>query len=295
MDAARLRIALQKSGRLSQDSLALLAACGIHVSINKARLFYHCDNFPLDILLVRDDDIPNLVAEHVCDFGIVGENVLVESGLAHQKDPAVEVMDHLGFGHCHLAIALPKNLDYQGTDSLASKTIATSYPRLLKRFLDQKGVSAKIVELSGSVEVAPSLGLADAICDLVSTGATLEGNGLRAVAKVLDSQALLIKTKQVLGTEKLAVADLMQKRMRSVQQAKEAKYIMLHAPKDQLDNIIQWLPGVATPTILPLAGMDDLVAVHAVSKEALFWDTLEQLKAAGASSILVLPIEKMLG
>ncbi|MGY3858040.1 MULTISPECIES: ATP phosphoribosyltransferase [Aeromonas] len=297
METQRLRIAMQKSGRLSQDSQALFKSCGLKINLREQRLIAHVENMPIDILRVRDDDIPGLVMEGVVDLGIIGENVLEEVQLirAAQGQPsAVKVLKQLDFGGCRLSLAVPDDVEYQGPASLAGKRIATSYPGLLKRFFDEQGLGFKSVMLGGSVEVAPRAGLADAICDLVSTGATLEANGLREVEVIYRSKAVLVQAPNPLNEAKQKIIDKLLPRIQGMQQARESKYIMLHAPKEKLDAITSLLPGAERPTIMQLAGDTNQVALHVVSSETLFWETMEQLKALGASSILVLPIEKMM-
>lgn len=297
METQRLRIAMQKSGRLSQDSQALFKSCGLKINLREQRLIAHVENMPIDILRVRDDDIPGLVMEGVVDLGIIGENVLEEVQLirAAQGQPsAVKVLKQLDFGGCRLSLAVPDDAEYQGPASLAGKRIATSYPGLLKRFFDEQGLSFKSVMLGGSVEVAPRAGLADAICDLVSTGATLEANGLKEVEVIYRSKAVLVQAPNPLNEAKQKIIDKLLPRIQGMQQARESKYIMLHAPKDKLEAITSLLPGAERPTIMQLAGDTNQVALHVVSSETLFWETMEQLKALGASSILVLPIEKMM-
>ncbi len=293
----RLRLAIQKSGRLSTDSLDLLARCGIKVKAPKEKLLLHAENFPVDVLFVRDDDIPQLVMDGVCDLGIVGTNVLEETALERRdagNGHAYTLERKLDFGGCRLAIALPEERAYAGPADLAGLRIATTYPQLTRRYFKDKGIAADIVYLSGSVEVAPRLGLAEAICDLVATGSTLEANRLRAVETIFKSTAVLIRGDRALTAEKSHALEIMLRRIDGVQLATEAKYIMLHAPKAALAEIKKLLPGSENPTILPLAGDDSKVALHAVCQEAVFWETMESLKKAGASSILVLPIEKMM-
>lgn len=293
----RLKIAIQKSGRLSQECQDLLKACGIKFHHNKDRLMVYAKNQPIELLRVRDDDIPSLVFDGVVDLGFVGENVLEECELDRQnKGETVQFkkLKTLEFGECRLSLAVQKEVDYQGVQSLANSRIATSYPNLLKRYLDSQGVPFKNCLLTGSVEVAPSAGIASAICDLVSSGATLEANGLKEVEVIFRSKACLIQKSEPLSTEKQALIDKLLRRITGIEQASESKYIMLHAPKDKLDDIAQLLPGAENPTILPLASDDSKVAVHIVSQETLFWETMEELKEIGASSILVLPIEKMM-
>jgi ATP phosphoribosyltransferase len=293
----RLRLAVQKSGRLSTDSLDLLGRCGIKVKTPKEKLLLHAENFPIDVLFVRDDDIPQLVMDGVCDLGIVGTNVLEEAALERRfagNGHAYATARRLDFGGCRLAVALPDDHKYKKPSDLAGLRIATSYPQLTRRFLKEQKVDAEVVYLSGSVEIAPRLGLADAICDLVATGSTLEANQLRAVETIFKSTAVLIRGDRALGPDQQHTLDILLRRIDGVQLAAEAKYIMLHAPKTALPAIKKLLPGSENPTILPLAGDDTKVALHAVCQEAVFWETMESLKKAGASSILVLPIEKMM-
>ena len=287
----RLRIAVQKSGRLSDRSLDLVRDAGLRVVKGNNDLLYRVENYPIDLLRVRDDDIPTFVADGVCDLGIVGENVLEEG---RNGGPVAEVVMPLGFGRCTLKIAVPPTLDYAGPQSLQGLRVATSYPRILGRWLEGQGVNADIVKMKGAVEVSPRLKLAHAICDLVSTGATLEANGLSARETVLESQAVLIRSPVA---PEPALADLLDsiiERMSGVVSSQGAKYVMLNAPRASLDRITALLPGAGAPTVIPLSGRDDAVAVHAVCQEAVFWETLEKLKAEGASAILVLPIEKMM-
>jgi ATP phosphoribosyltransferase len=295
---ARLTIAVQKSGRLSKESLNLLKACGVKFNMHEARLMAHSTSHPIDLLRVRDDDIPGLVMDGVVDLGLVGENVLEEECLERQmrqQASAYNSLRRLDFGHCRLSIALPTEQSFNGLQDLDGHKIATTYPRLLERYLQQKSVQAKAVMLTGSVEVAPRAGLADAVCDLVSTGATLEANGLREQQVIFRSQVQLIQRSEALTETKQQMVDKLLARIDGVQLAKESKYIMLHAPKDKLAQVEDILPGAERPTVLPLAHSDEVVAVHVVSTETLFWETMEQLKALGCSSILVLPIEKMMG
>ncbi|NNM62890.1 MAG: ATP phosphoribosyltransferase [Steroidobacteraceae bacterium] len=297
MTAMRLRIAIQKSGRLTDSSLDLLGRCGLKYTRGKDQLMCHGENMPLDVLFVRDDDIPDLVQEDVCDLGLVGLNVLEEKRLAFRARglaPLFEQVQLLDFGHCRLCIAVPDGFDYRGPRSLDGTRIATTYPAILGRFLDEHGVQATVVVLSGSVEIAPRLGRADLICDLVSTGSTLAANHLREVETVLASQAALIRTPVPIAPEKREWTHRLLLRIDGVEQVKGSKYIMLHAPRSALPAIAKLLPGSEAPTVIPLDGRDDRVAVHAVCRENVFWETLEQLKSVGASSVLVLPVEKML-
>ena len=293
----RLRIAIQKGGRLSKDCQDLLKQLGVKLNLREQRLIAHSTNMPIDVLRVRDDDIPGLVMDGVCDLGIVGENVLVEVQAERQRQGVpseVTKLSKLDFGYCRLALAWPQELGKQDKSWFEGKRIATTYPEILTQYLKREGINASTVMLTGSVEVAPRAGLADAICDLVSTGATLEANGLMQGDTILESNACLIQNKDLQDPDKLALINKLMPRLRGVRQAKESKYIMLHAPKDKLDEICDILPGSGQPTVLALAGSDEYVALHMVSIETLFWETMEQLKALGANSILVMPIEKMM-
>ncbi|MDG6096321.1 ATP phosphoribosyltransferase [Alteromonas sp. ZYF713] len=298
-DNSRLRIAIQKSGRLSDDSIALLKAIGIKLNIRDRLLIAHSTNENIDLLRVRDDDIPGLVMDGVVDMGFIGENELEEKMLERQaagKAADFEVLRRLDYGGCRLSLAVPTEMDYNGAASLAGKKVATTYPYLLERYFKEQGINAKAVMLTGSVEVAPRAGVADAICDLVSTGATLEANGLQEEEVIFRSKAVLIQRADgELSAEKQALINRLVPRIDGVIQAKESKYIMLHAPKAYLEQVKSLLPGAENPTVLPLAGSDNTVAIHVVSPENLFWETMEKLKALGCSSILVMPIEKMMG
>ncbi|TMI89942.1 MAG: ATP phosphoribosyltransferase [Bacteroidetes bacterium] len=281
----KLKIAIQKSGRLYDDSISLLKECGIDLRNVKDRLKTESDNFPLEVFFLRDDDIPQYVEDGVADIGVVGENVLYE------KCKEVEVLEKLGFGKCRLSLAINKNDEY-GANYLQGKRIATSYPVLLQKYLEENKINAEIHEISGSVEIAPGIGLAEVICDLVSSGSTLFMNGLKEVETILDSQAVLIKNKE-LKTEQLQFVDKLLFRIRSVKKATRNKYILLNAPNEQLQKIFDLLPGMKSPTVLPLAE-EGWSSVHSVLSEDEFWEKIEQLKAAGAQGILVVPIEKMI-
>ena len=293
VDRTRLHIALQRSGRLSDLSRELLREAGFRIDSGKNSLTARVANFPADLMFVRDDDIPTFVSDGVCEFGIVGRNVLEEFALG-QSEPGFEVVAELGFGQCSLRLAVPDRLPYDGPQTLTGQRITTSYPRLLQRFLDEQGIEAEVVQMNGAVELAPRLEIATSICDLVSTGATLEANGLRAVEKILDSQALLIRTLKPLDKGRASIAAQLLSRVEGVLATKEAKYIMLNATSEALKRITALLPGAEAPTILPLHGRPGHFAVHAVCQESVFWETLQKLKAAGASAILVVPIEKMM-
>ena len=292
MSESRLRIALQKKGRLAEDSFALLKACGLRFAIRGGGLLARVKNMPIDLLLVRDDDIPTFVSSDAADIGIVGENVFVEEQLTSDLD--AEIALRLGFSRCRLCLASPERGNVQSIEDLQGTTIATTYPGVTGQFLKQKGISAKLVEMKGAVELAPSIGIADSICDLVSSGATLEANGLEAFETILKSEAVLIQSSRTLAPEKADLLSKLLRRIEGVLKSSDSKYIMLNAPKDQVDAIQAILPGSDAPTIIPLAGSDDLVAIQAVCTETVFWETLEDLKALGARAILVLPIEKMM-
>lgn len=281
-----LRIAIQKSGRLYEDSVQLLKECGIELRNVKDRLRTVSENFPIEVFFLRDDDIPEYVEDGVADIGIVGQNVLAE------KDRKVDTVEALGFGKCRLSIAIPKAIEYAGIQSLEGKRIATSYPHLVKSFLADNKVNASIHEISGSVEIAPGIGLSDVIVDLVSSGGTLFMNGLKEAEIILESQAVLVARKN-LDEEKMAILDKLLFRIRSVKKAKKSKYILMNAPNEQLEKIISLLPGMRSPTILPLA-KEGWSSVHSVLSEDKFWEIIEKLKAAGAEGILVVPIEKMI-
>jgi ATP phosphoribosyltransferase len=298
MQTQRLRIAIQKKGRLSKECQELLKKCGVKFTVMGERLVVHSENMPIDLLLVRDDDIPGLIMDGVVDLGFIGENELEEVRLERkaQGEPcAFTPLRRLDFGGCRLSIAIDKDTEYNGPQDLAGKRIATTYPQLLKSYMDEVGVPFSTCMLTGSVEVAPRAGLADAIADLVSTGATLEANGLKECEIIFQSKATLIKRDGEFDADKVALIEKLLTRMQGVQQAKESKYIMLHAPVAQLEQVKALLPGAEDPTVLPLSTDKDKVAIHLVSTENLFWETMEQLKELGASSILVLPIEKMMG
>ncbi len=293
VDNARLHIAVQKSGRLSDYSRGLLKDAGLRMQNGKNELTARVENFPADLMFVRDDDIPTFVSDGVCEFGIVGENVLQEFALG-ESEPRFDVLAQLGFGRCTLKLAAPEATLYQGPRSLEGARIATSYPRILQLFLEENGVSATVVKMNGAVELAPRLQIASFICDLVSTGATLEANGLRAVETVFDSEAVLIRTRKPVAEAKLEQGERLLRRIEGVLATKESKYIMLNASEEALAQITAILPGAEAPTILPLHGRPGYFAVHAVCQESVFWETLQKLKEAGASAILVVPIEKML-
>jgi ATP phosphoribosyltransferase len=282
----KLKIAVQKSGRLYEDSIKLLKECGIDISNGVNKLKSEASNFPLEVFFLRDDDIPQYVEDAVADIGFVGENVVYE------KKRKVDVVEKLGFGKCRLSIAVGKADVYEDVRFLQGKRIATSYPVLVQDFLDKNGVKADIHEISGSVEIAPGIGLAEAICDLVSSGSTLFMNGLKETETILQSQAVLIKY-PLLAAPLQEILNKLLFRIQSVKKAKNNKYILLNAPNDHLDEIIGLLPGMKSPTVLPLA-QQGWSSVHSVLSESEFWHIIEKLKEAGAQGILVVPIEKMI-
>lgn len=286
MNKRKLKIAIQKSGRLSEDSVNLLKKCGVKFNNGLGKLRAEAENFPLEIFFLRDDDIPSYVEDAVADAGIVGENILAED------EKNVERVENLGFGKCRLSIAVPKSFEYENLNSLANKKIATTYPKILGEFFKQNKISAEIHTISGAVEIAPSIGLADAVCDLVSSGSTLFTNGLREVETVLNSEAVLIAGKNLDADLKI-VLDKLLFRIRAVRAAKENKYILLNAPNENLEKIISILPGMRSPSVLPLAE-SDWSSVHSVINENDFWEVVENLKAEGAEGILVLSIEQMI-
>ncbi|WP_462319378.1 ATP phosphoribosyltransferase [Marinilabilia sp.] len=282
----KLRIALQKKGRLFEDSRELLKESGIKFNLGNGRLVATANKFPLEVLFLRDDDIPQTVADGVADIGIVGQNELEEKGFALKTEK------ELGFSKCRLSLAIPKELEYTGLEWFDNKKIATSYPEILKKFFADKKINAEIHEIAGSVEIAPGIGLADAIFDIVSSGSTLVANHLKEVEKVMDSEAVLVSNGK-LSPEKEALLGQMIFRMNAVMASNSNKYILLNAPNDNLDKIIKILPGMKSPTVLPLA-QEGWSSVHSVIKEDQFWDVIGQLKENGAEGILIVPIEKMI-
>lgn len=285
MSSTIIRLAIQKSGRLSEKSHELIDECDIHYSKSSRGLRTLAANFPIEFLYLRDDDIPEYVADGVADIGIVGENVVVE------KQKPVEIRERLGFSKCRLSLAVPKDRNYNGPQDLHGMSIATSYPVILRQFLAQHNVPAKAHVISGSVEIAPSIGLADAICDIVSTGSTLLSNGLKEVEQIFKSEAVLIATPG-LTNEKRAILEKLLLRIRAVQRAQNYRYIMMNSPNDRVDDVIALLPGLKSPTVVPLA-ISNWSALHTVVNEDVFWETIEKLKELGVEGILVIPIEKM--
>jgi ATP phosphoribosyltransferase len=286
MDISKIRIAVQKSGRLSEESLKLFKACGIKFESGGSKLKTVSSNFPIEFLFLRDDDIPGYVEDGVADLGVIGENVLME----HVRQ--VDVVKDLGFSKCRLSLAIPRNENYTGLDYFQGKNIATSYPNLTNAFLQKNGIQVTTHEISGSVEIAPSIGLAEGICDIVSTGGTLLSNGLKEVATVFESQAVLISNKQ-LTDQKNAILTKLLFRIDSVQRGQNAKYVVLNAHEDDLAKITALLPGMKSPSIMPLTEKG-WYSLHSVISENDFWEIIESLRAAGAEGILVLPIEKMI-
>ena len=281
-----LKIAIQKSGRLSENSKKLLEECGIKFSNGIGVLKTKAYNFPVEVLFLRDDDIPQYVEQQVADIGILGENMVYEKA----KD--VTVVEQLGFATCRLSLAIPRGETYTGPHWFMNKKVATSYPKLLTDFLNKNRVKAEIEEISGSVEIAPGIGLADGICDIVSSGSTLMTNGLKEIETLLKSQAVIIACKN-LDSEKQAILESLLFRIRAVKNAKENKYILLNAPESAIEKICAILPGMKSPTILPLAEKG-WCSLHSVVKEDQFWERITRLKEAGAEGILVIPIEKMI-
>jgi ATP phosphoribosyltransferase len=283
---SRIKIAIQKSGRLSEKSLRLLEESGIKVSNGTGVLKAAASNFPLDVLFLRDDDIPQYIEQGVADIGIVGENVVAEKGKVYV------LYEKLGFGTCRLALAIPRDDNYTGTEYFRGKKVATSYPNILRKYLSEKGIDAETEEISGSVEISPGIGLSDAICDIVSSGSTLLTNGLREVETIMRSQAVLIGSDKI-EVEKSVILEKLLFRIRAVLRARENKYILLNAPDNAIEKICSILPGMKSPTVLPLA-VKGWSSLHSVVNEDDFWERIEQLKEAGAEGILVIPIEKMI-
>ena len=281
-----LRIAVQAKGRLFEETMALLEESDIKLSTTKRTLLVQSSNFPVEVLFLRDDDIPQSVATGVADLGIVGENEFVEKG----ED--AEVIKRLGFSKCRLSLAMPKDVDYPGVEWFNGKKIATSYPVILENYMKTKGVNAEVHVITGSVEVAPGIGLADAIFDIVSSGSTLVSNRLKEVEVVMKSEALLIGNKNMCDEKKEILNELLF-RMNAVKTAEDKKYVLMNAPKDKLEEIVAVLPGMKSPTVMPLA-QEGWCSVHTVLEEKRFWEIIGKLKALGAEGILVLPIEKMI-
>lgn len=291
----RIRVAIQKSGRLSDKSLDLLQRCGLRFARSKDKLYWYGKDFPIDLLLVRDDDIPRLLLDGVCDLGIVGQNIAEEVMQDDRDNNSLDELRKLPFGGCRLSLAVPENSSFESAADLDGCRIATSYPALTKSILSKRGINAETVKFSGSVEIAPGLGTADAISDLVSTGTTLRANHLVEFEVLFQSTAALYGSTASLATEKQLMVNRLLSRLDGVLLAAESKYVMLHAPREAVDEITRLLPGAENPSLMNLEGDPGRVAMHAVCRETVFWEHLEALKAVGASAILVLPVEKMLG
>ncbi|PHI18338.1 ATP phosphoribosyltransferase [Lewinellaceae bacterium SD302] len=283
--ATKIKLAVQKSGRLLDDSIKLLKECGIKIDNGKGQLKAAAANFPLEVLYLRNGDIPQYLQDGIADIAILGNNTIVE------KQKQVDVIRPLGFSKCKLCLATPKDAPYNGPESLAGKRIATSYPNSLRAYLDERGIAADIHEISGSVEIAPNIGLAEAICDLVSTGSTLFKNGLEQQETILKSEAVLAANKN-LGTEQREILERLVFRIESVLKARGNRYLLMNAPADKVDEIINILPGMKSPTVMPLAD-ENWRSIHTVIGDEQFWDIIDQLRSAGAEGILVVPIEKM--
>lgn len=293
----RLRIAIQKSGRLSEPARDLLARAGLSFRESRDRLFCYGQSLPIDLLLVRDDDIPGLIADGVCDLGVVGRNVLREQALERAvagKQPAFSELRELGFGGCRLAIAAPSDAGIDAIGDLAGRRIATSYPQLLRAWLQGLGIDAQIVVLSGSVEIAPRLGQADAICDLVSSGATLVANQLREIETVLETQAVLAGPMLAFSDERAELAELLLRRLQGVLTVRDSKLVLMQAPRDALPELLRLLGDADVPTLTSIEGRSEDVSVQTVCRGAVTWQRLEDMKKAGARGLLVVPVERML-
>jgi ATP phosphoribosyltransferase len=282
----KLKLALQKKGRLSEKSLELIRECGIRLNNGSRKLLSVASDFPLEIMYLRDDDIPRYVSDGVADIGIVGENVVTEEG------EKVEIRERLGFARCRMSLAVPKAMEYTGPQFFQGKKIATSYPNILREFFNRQNIDAEIHEISGSVEIAPGIGLSDGIFDIVSSGSTLISNGLREIEKVMDSEAILISKPQLAKDKEYLLSKVLF-RIRAVKKSRDNKYILLNAPNDKLEEITALLPGMKSPTVMPLAETG-WSSVHSVLNENEFWEVIDQLQEKGAQGILVIPIEKMI-
>ena len=281
----KIRIAIQKSGRLNQDSLEILKNCGISIDNGKDQLKASARNFPMEVFYLRNGDIPQYLRDGVVDIAIIGENVLIEKG------GQIDIVEKLGFSKCRVSLAVPKGADYKSVKDFAGKRIATSYPNTVRSYLAEKGISADLHIINGSVEIAPNIGLADAICDIVSSGSTLFKNNLKEVEVMLKSEAVLAVSKKI-STERKEILSKLQFRIKSVLQARQSKYVLLNAPNEKLDAILNLLPGMRSPTVLPLAE-EGWSSVHTVINKDRFWEVIDELKQKGAEGILVCPIEKM--
>ena len=284
----RMKIAIQRNGRLTEDSVALLRACGLSFEFQKQSLYSPCSNFDLDVLAIRDDDIPEYVQDGVADLGIIGENILQE------RNAHVHILAPLGFGGCKLMISVPQRSSIRKVANLKGLRIGTTYPVILKSFLNANKIKAEIIKLSGSVELAPSLNVADVICDIVSTGTTAKMNGLRTLCSVLESQAVLVANPTAMRDKKKRILiDRLMIRVRGSQEARGKRYLMMNAPSDSVKKLKRFIPGLKSPTVVPLA-QAGMVAIHTVVAENVFWDVMEKLKQAGASDIIVVPIETII-
>ncbi|GAA0872355.1 ATP phosphoribosyltransferase [Gangjinia marincola] len=281
----KIKIAVQKSGRLNDDSLRLLKDCGISIDNGKDQLKASSTNFPLEVFYLRNGDIPQYLRDGVVDIAILGENTLIEKG------DELEIVERLGFSKCRLSLAIPKNVKYGNVQDFEEKRIATSYPNTVKKFLAEKGIKADLHIINGSVEIAPNIGLADGICDLVSSGSTLFKNNLKEVEVILKSEAVLTVSPKISG-ENRSILEKLQFRIESVLKGRRNRYVLLNAPNDQLEKIIEILPGMKSPTVMPLADKN-WSSIHSVVNKDEFWDVIDELKSAGAEGILVCPIEKM--
>lgn len=290
----RLRIAIQKSGRLTDKCLDILDRAGLQFQFSKSRLISPCETFPADLLLVRDDDIPEYLASGTCDLGFVGENLLEERRLERQDTPGFEVISRLGFGKCRLSLATPNDVKDVSLDWYGNKKIATSYPAIVTNYFKERDIPVSVIEVSGSVEITPSLGIADAICDLVSTGSTLKSNGLKEGQVLLRSECVLAQSAVGLQPEQADLVSKLVGRIEGVQLADKTRYVMMNAPKDQVEVICDILPSMEAPSVMELKGQPGKVAIHAACAQDIFWETMEKLKAVGATSVLVLPIEKVI-
>jgi len=282
---SKIKIAIQKSGRLNEDSVKILKDCGISIDNGKDQLRALTRNFPMEVMFLRNGDIPQYLRDGVVDIAIIGENVLIEKG----KD--ISIVERLNFSKCKVSLAVPKDFEYNSIKDLDGKRIATSYPNTVNEYLDKKGIKAELHQISGSVEIAPNIGLADAICDIVSSGSTLFKNNLKEVEVMLTSEAVLAVSQKI-SEENKALLEKLQFRIQAVLKARNSKYVLLNAPNDKIDNIVKVLPGMRSPTVLPLAEKG-WSSIHTVVEKNKFWDILDELKAEGAEGILVCPIEKM--
>jgi len=280
-----IKIAIQKSGRLNDESLGIFKKCGISIDNGKDQLKASARNFPMEVLYLRNGDIPQYLRDGVVDLAIIGENLI------HEKGKDLSIIENLGFSKCRVSIAVPKEIDFNNVKQLNGKRIATSYPNTVQQFLDENGISADLHIINGSVEIAPNIGLADAICDIVSSGSTLFKNNLKEVAKIMESQAVLVQSPN-LSSEKSEIIDKLRFRLGTVLRAKKSKYILLNAPNDKIETISKILPVLKSPTVLPLA-QKGWSSLHSVIDESSFWEVIDELKASGAEDILVCPIEKM--